>query len=67
MSRLLIILGAGLAAASLLAGCDRAPLSGPPELRLGRDECVECGMIINDDRCSSDPCTNRISPACSCS
>jgi nitrous oxide reductase accessory protein NosL len=38
---------------SLLLGisaCDRRELAGPPELRLGRDECVECGMIIDDER-----------------
>lgn len=36
-----------------LAGCEGRPLNGPPQLRLGRDECRECGMIINEDRCSS--------------
>lgn len=36
-----------------LGACDRAPLAGPPTLRLGRDECGECGMIINEERCSS--------------
>lgn len=35
------------------AGCSRPPLTGPPELRLGRDECAECGMLINEDRCSA--------------
>src|SRR5690606_39706872 len=34
------------------AACQRAELTGPPELRLGRDQCVECGMIINEDRFS---------------
>lgn len=34
------------------AGCDRGTLTGPPELRLGRDECGECGMLVNEDRCS---------------
>jgi nitrous oxide reductase accessory protein NosL len=33
-----------------LAACVRNELSGPPELRPGRDECHECGMIINEDR-----------------
>lgn len=33
-----------------LAGCDDSGPEGPPELRLGRDECVECGMAIEDDR-----------------
>lgn len=40
-----VLLGAG--------GCQRAELAGPPELRLGRDQCIECGMIINEDRFSS--------------
>lgn len=35
------------------AGCQRDPLAGPPEIRLGSDECAECGMIINESRCSS--------------
>jgi copper chaperone NosL len=39
--------------ALLLPACNREPLSGPPELRLGRDECGECGMLINEDRCST--------------
>lgn len=42
-----------IAGAVLLVSCGRSALSGPPELRLGRDECRECGMIINEDRCSS--------------
>lgn len=32
------------------AACDRRPLAGPPDLRTGRDECAECGMLINDER-----------------
>jgi hypothetical protein len=40
-------------AAALLPSCNRGDISGPPELRLGRDECGECGMLINEDRCSS--------------
>ena len=42
-----------IAIAVLLVSCGRSALSGPPELRLGRDECRECGMLINEDRCSS--------------
>lgn len=34
----------------LAAGCGRAELTGPPELRPGRDECAECGMLIHDER-----------------
>jgi len=34
-----------------LAGCGDPAASGePPEIDYGRDICVECGMIISDDR-----------------
>lgn len=33
-----------------LASCSRPPASVPPELRLGREECDECGMLIHEDR-----------------
>lgn len=36
-----------------LTACDRRELSGPPKLRLGLDQCAECGMIINEPRYSS--------------
>lgn len=39
-------------AASLLTACDRSELAGPPTLRVGRDECAECGMLISEDRCA---------------
>lgn len=39
--------------APALSGCEGRPLSGPPDLRLGHDPCVECGMLISEDRCSS--------------
>ncbi|MBL9120621.1 MAG: nitrous oxide reductase accessory protein NosL [Phycisphaerae bacterium] len=41
--------------ASLLlpVACGDAGPKGPPTIRLGRDECVECGMMINEDRCSA--------------
>lgn len=42
-----------IAATLIIAGCDRAELTGPPELRLGRYQCIECGMLISEDRCSS--------------
>lgn len=32
----------------LLAACERQ-LSGPPVLKLGRDECIECGMMLADE------------------
>ena len=41
-----------LSAAALLAvpGCGPDELSGPPEIRYGQEECVECGMIISEER-----------------
>ncbi|MGE3108600.1 MAG: nitrous oxide reductase accessory protein NosL [Phycisphaerales bacterium] len=41
------------ALAIFLVGCSRAPIAGPPEIRLGRDECADCGMLVSEDRCSS--------------
>ena len=41
-----------LASIAMLSGCGRTDLSGPPAMRLGRDECAECGMLVNEDRCS---------------
>jgi hypothetical protein len=35
-----------------LPACSTSPLTGPPTLKLGRDACAECGMLINEDRCS---------------
>jgi nitrous oxide reductase accessory protein NosL len=35
-----------LLALPMLAACDWDDLNGPPTLRLGRDECAECGMAI---------------------
>ncbi len=43
-----------LSAAMLLPmACGDAGPNGPPTIRLGRDECIECGMMINEDRCSA--------------
>lgn len=43
-----------VAASSMLfaSGCGRDEVTGPPELKLGRNLCAECGMMINEDRCS---------------
>ncbi len=41
------------------AGCDRREVAGPPELKLGRQECAHCGMLINEDRCSSSLLVER--------
>lgn len=41
-------------------GCGRADPTGPPELRLGRDECAECKMSIVDQRCAG--CILAITP-----
>jgi copper chaperone NosL len=40
------------ALAGALGACQGEPLSGPPTLHLGRDECASCGMIINEAKCS---------------
>jgi len=51
MNTLLRLTFAG--AVALLAGCTEDPLSGPPEVRPGRDQCAACGMLISEDRCAS--------------
>ena len=38
--------------AALLPACKRADLQGPPNIRLGRDECADCGMLLSEARCS---------------
>jgi nitrous oxide reductase accessory protein NosL len=38
--------------AALIPACGPAELSGPPSVRLGRDECAGCGMLISEDHCS---------------
>ncbi len=38
---------------TLHTACRRADVTGPPELRVGRDQCAECGMLISEDRCSA--------------
>lgn len=35
-----------------LAACEGHELAGPPALRLGRDQCAGCGMIISDGKCA---------------
>ncbi len=44
-------LAASLVGLSTLASCQQTPLTGPPELKLGHQECGDCGMLINEDRC----------------
>lgn len=54
MNQTLRILGVlGVLGVLLLAACDTAPLSGPPDMPLGRHECKACGMLVSEDRCSS--------------
>jgi len=38
---------------AMLGACQGSPISGPPEMRLGRHECVHCGMLVSEDRCST--------------
>jgi copper chaperone NosL len=49
MTRLGMI-GAILLLAVVGAACGTADASGPPEIKYGRDICVECGMIIGEAR-----------------
>lgn len=55
MSTMRATLCGRLASISVLAlvACSSDPLSGPPQIKLGRSECAACGMIISEDRCSS--------------
>lgn len=53
MNRDLAIRLVACAALGALASCGSSPPSGPPQLRVGRDQCAECGMIISDERCSA--------------
>lgn len=50
MTRVMLMTAVGALA---LSGCGRSEVSGPPTLRLGRDMCEACGMLVNEDRCSS--------------
>ncbi len=38
--------------AALIPACGSAELSGPPSIRLGRDLCAGCGMLVCEDRSS---------------
>ncbi len=33
-----------------LSGCGEADPDAPPEIRLGDSTCIECGMIVSDER-----------------
>ena len=45
------IIGLGsLIAISILTGCGSETNDGPPSVRYGDSLCVECGMIISDER-----------------
>lgn len=61
MTRRNRVVGLSLCCTALvgLVGCVRSPLSGPPELRVGREECAECGMLVNEDRCSGAALIDR--------
>jgi len=48
-----LVAGSALLPLLIALGCDRRGNAGPPPLRVGRDECVECGMLISEDRCAS--------------
>ncbi len=42
----LTLFGLGMLA---LGSCAESPRTGPPDIRYGRDECVECGMSIVEE------------------
>lgn len=44
-----VVIGCGAG----LAGCGERRTEGPPELRLGQDECGACGMVVGEERCSA--------------
>lgn len=48
-----------LAGMALLACCESSPLTGPPTLKPGRDECAECGMLVSDQRCAASLLVER--------
>ncbi len=52
MKRAGFIVVAAACWAAVLGGCGREEPSGPPAIRMGRDECVKCGMSIVEDRYS---------------
>ena len=53
MKRSLCMLAPLAAMIAAPGACRRAELSGPPELRIGRDPCAECGMLLGEDRCAA--------------
>jgi copper chaperone NosL len=44
---------------ALSEGCAREPLDGPPDQRVGSDSCLECGMLIAEDRCAAAALVER--------
>jgi hypothetical protein len=58
MPRWVSVLGC-LALLSHGSSCGRNELAGPPEMRLGREECAECGMLVQEDRCSAAMLVDR--------
>lgn len=50
-----VLLATGAALPFVLAGCgdDAASADDPPEIKLGRDTCDRCGMIIAEERFAS--------------
>ncbi len=42
----LLVLSMGLSL--LAAACGRAEAAGPPDIKYGRDVCIQCGMIVNE-------------------
>lgn len=50
MNRRAAVLAGLVLAAVGVAGCRSETPVGPPTVKYGRDQCAECGMIINEER-----------------
>ena len=50
MTRFACMTITGLALLCGLSSCEREAADGPPSIRLGESVCVECDMIISDER-----------------
>ena len=44
------IIGILLALVVLVGACSTAEAAGPPEIKYGRDICIQCGMIVSEAR-----------------
>lgn len=52
MKPTVIVSAAVLFTMAVVPACHRTQPSGPPVIRLGLDQCVECGMLVMEEHCS---------------